>query len=230
MRIEVVERTRRSEVLDVFRRAIGVEADRKQLALDQVRLGRLAGADRDVGLPHRKVEFLVGDDHRDPDFRIKRGEFVQPRNQPVDAERRRRLDLEIAARPLAAVGEFRPRRLQLHEHIMRGAEQQVALFGEDETARMAMEQRHRELLLQRADLPRDGRLRQAELLAGMREAARFRRRVKHLQLVPIHIGKSVAGSSHDYSAAARSLARKARKRSASSAAMQPSPAAVTACR
>src|ERR1700687_4707563 len=64
----------------------------------------------------------------------------------------------------------------------------------------------------------------------MREAARFRRRVKHLHLVPIHIGKSVAGPCHDYSAAARSLARKARKRSASSAAMQPRPAAVTACR
>src|SRR3981081_4343113 len=122
------------------------------------------------------------------------------------------------------------RGLQLHEHIMRGAKQQVALFGENEAARMAMEQRHRKLLLQRADLPRNGRLRQPKLLAGMREAASFRRRVKYLQLVPIHIGKSVAGSCHDYSAAARSLARIARKRSASRAAMQPRPAAVTACR
>src|SRR5258708_32951094 len=97
-------------------------------------------------------------------------------------------------------------------------------------AGMAVEQRYRELLLQRADLPRNGRLRQPELFAGMREAARFRRRVKDLQLVPIHVGKSVAGSCHDHSAAARSLARKARKRSASRAAMQPSPAAVTRCR
>ena len=63
-------------------------------------------------------------------------------------------DLEVAARPLAAVGELGARRLQLHEHVMRGAEQQVALFGEDQAAGMAMEQRHRELLLQRADLPR----------------------------------------------------------------------------
>ena len=230
MRVEVVERARRAEALDVFRRAIGVEADREQLALDQVRLGRLAGADRDVGLAHRQIEILVGDDQRDPDLRIERGEFVEPRNQPVDAERRRRRDLEVAARPLAAVGELGARRLQLHEHVMRGAEQQVALLGEDQAARMAVEQRHRELLLQRADLARHRRLRQAELLAGMREAARFRRRVKHLQLVPIHVGKSVASSSHDYSAAARSLARKARKRSASRAAMQPRPAAVTACR
>jgi len=87
------------------------------------------------------------------DVRIECGEFVEPRNQPVDAERRRRRDLEVAARPLAAVGQLGARRLQLHEHVMRGAKQQVALFGENEAARMAVEQRHRELLLQRADLP-----------------------------------------------------------------------------
>src|SRR3984893_1705296 len=215
MRIEVVESTRRAEALDVFRRTIGMEADREQLALNKVGLGRLAGADRHVGLAHRQVEFLVGDDHRNPDFWIKRGEFVQPRNQPVDAKRWWRRDLEIAARPLAAVGQLGARRLQLHEHVMGGAKQQVALLGENKTARMAVEQRHRKLLLQRTDLPGDGRYRQPKLLAGMREAASFRRRVKHLQLVPIHIGKSVASSCHDYSAAARSLARKARKRSAS---------------
>src|SRR3977135_3122611 len=95
---------------------------------------------------------------------------------------------------------------------------------------MAVEQRHRELLLQCADLPRHGGLRQAKLLAGMGEAARFGGGVKHLQLVPVHVGKPVPMSCHDYSAAARSLARSARKRSASRAAMQPRPAAVTACR
>src|SRR5205085_2145610 len=148
----------------------------------------------------------------------------------VDAERRRRGDLEITARPLAAVGELGARRLQLHEHVMRGTEQKVALLGEDQAAGVAMEQRNREFLLQRADLARYGRLRQAELFARMREAASLRRGVKHLQLVPVHIRKSVPGSCHGYSAAARSLARNARKRSASSAAMQPRPAAVTACR
>ena len=207
-----------------------MKAHREQLALDQIGLGGLARADRDVGLAHRKIEFLVGHDQRDPDLGIKRGEFAEPRNQPVDADARRGGDLEVAARPLAAVGEFGARRLQLHEHIVRGAKQQVALFGQNQAARMAVEQRNRKLLLQRADLPRHRRLRQPELFAGMREASRFRRGVKHLQLVPIHVGKSVARSSHDHSAAARSLARKARKRSASRAAMQPRPAAVTACR
>jgi len=70
---------------------------------------------------------------------------------------------------------------------MRRAKQQVALFGEDEPAGVAVEQRYRELLLQRADLPRYRRLRKSELLAGVGEASRFRRRVKDFQLVPIHV-------------------------------------------
>ena len=96
-------------------------------------------------------------------------------------------DLEVAARPLAAVGQLGARRLQLHEHVMRGAKQQVALFGEDQPARMAMEQRHRKFLLQRADLPRHRRLRKPELFAGVGKASRLRRRVKDFQLVPIHV-------------------------------------------
>ena len=59
---------RRAEALDVFWR-VGMQADREQLALDQVGLGRLPGADRDVGLAHRQIEFLVGDDQRDADVR-----------------------------------------------------------------------------------------------------------------------------------------------------------------
>src|SRR5260370_165055 len=97
----------------------------------------------------------------------------------------------------------RVRGVPLHEHVMRGAKQQIAVLGENKAAGMAVEQRHRELLLQRADLPRHGGLRQAELLAGMRKASGFRGRVKYLQLVPIHIGETVARSSPDYSAAAR---------------------------
>src|SRR6266576_3926834 len=172
MRVEFIEGARGAEALDVFRRAIGVEADREQLALNEIGLGRLAGADRDIGLAHRQIEILVGDDHGNPDFRIKCCEFVEPRNQPVDAKRWWRRDLEVAARPLAAVGQLCARRLQLHEYVMGGAEQQVALLGENEAARMAMEQRYRKLLLQRADMSRNGRLRQPELFAGMGEAAR----------------------------------------------------------
>ena len=123
---------------------------REQLALDQVGLGRLAQADGDVGLAHREVEFLVGGDQRDADFRIEVEEFAEPRRQPVHADAGRGGHLEFAVRPLAAVGELGARRLQLHEHFVRGAIQQFALLGEDQAARMAMEQRHRQLLLQRA--------------------------------------------------------------------------------
>src|SRR5215475_5350719 len=112
---------------------------------------------------------------------------------------------------------------------MRRTEQQIALLGQNETARVAVEQRHGKFLLESADLSRYGRLRQPQLLTGMCEAACLRCRMKHLQLVPIHVRKSVAcpGHLHLHSAAARSPARSARKRSASNAAMQPSPAAVT---
>src|SRR5262249_25338945 len=48
VRIELFQRAGGAEALDVVRRAIGVDAHREQLALDQVGLRRLAGADRDV--------------------------------------------------------------------------------------------------------------------------------------------------------------------------------------
>ena len=69
--------------------------------------------------------------------------------------------------------------LQLHQHVMRGAEQHLALLGQHQAARMAVEQRHADILLERADLPGDRRLRQPQLLGGMGERASLRRRVEH---------------------------------------------------
>src|SRR5215475_5051611 len=106
MRVEIVQRPRSPKALHVFRRAIGMEADREQLALDQVRLGRLADTDSDIRLAHRQIELLVGYDQLDPDLRIKRGELAEARDQPVDADALGGGDLEVATRPLAAVGEF----------------------------------------------------------------------------------------------------------------------------
>ena len=173
-------------------RGVGVEVHREQLALDQVGLGRLAQPDRDVGLAHGEVELLVGGDQRDADVGEQVHEFAEPRRQPVDADARRGRHLQLAVRLFAAVGELGARRLELHEHVMGGAIEQLALLGEDQPARMAVEQRDRQFLLERADLPRHRRLRQPELLAGMREAAGFGRGVEHLQLVPVHPSFSVA--------------------------------------
>ena len=88
MLVEVLVGARRAEALEIFRRRIGVEMHRKQLALDQVRLGRLAQADRHVGLAHREVEFLVGGDEGDADVRIEIAELAEPRRQPMHADAR----------------------------------------------------------------------------------------------------------------------------------------------
>ena len=148
--VEILVRARRAEALEVVRRGVGMEVHREQLALDQVRLRRLAQADGDVGLAHRQIEFLVGGDQRDVDVGIEVEEFAEPRRQPVHADARRGGYLEFAVRPLAAVGELGARRLELHEDFMRGAIKQLALFGEDQPARMAVEQRHRKLAFERA--------------------------------------------------------------------------------
>ena len=52
---------------------------------------------------------------------------------------------------------------------------------------MAREQRHAQVVFERADLTADGGLRQRQLLAGVREAARARDGVKDAKLVQIHV-------------------------------------------
>src|SRR4029077_15568877 len=111
----------------------------------------------------------------------------------------------------------------------------------------AGKQQDQKLLFERADLPRHRRLRQSELLAGMGEAAGLGGGVENFQFVHIHFiarrttqdgrrkKRDLASSLSSvvrlpssvlrYSAAARCSAWAARKRSASSAAMQPKPAA-----
>ena len=116
-----------------------MEVHGEQLALDQIRLRRLAQTNGNVGLAHGEVELFVGGDQRDVDFRIEIEEFAEPRRQPVHSDAGRGRDLELAVRPFAAVGEFGARRFQLHEHFMRRAVEHIALFGEDQAARMAVE-------------------------------------------------------------------------------------------
>ena len=87
------------------------------------------------------------------------------------AEAAGRRDLEFAGGVLARLGELRARALQPLSHLAGGAPEQFALLGEDQAARMAVEQRRTQLPLKRADLPADGRLTQAENIASLREAA-----------------------------------------------------------
>ena len=147
----------------------------------------------------------------------------------------------IFERPLRPVLRFRDQAFghrQLGEDLARGAKQQLALLGQDQAARMAVEQRHAEAFLERADLPADRRLAEIQRLAGMGEAARLGDRVKDPQLVPIHrhvrlpAAPPARFARRRYSAARAAAASScaARNFSASSAAMQPIPAAVTAWR
>ena len=127
----------------------------------------------------------------------------------MHAEPDRGLHLQVAMRLVARVGELGARRLQLHEHFVRGAIEQLALLGEDQPARMTMKQRRRKLLLQRAHLARHRRLRQPELLPRMGEAAGLGGGVENLQLVPVHVACALARLPF-HSAAARVSARAAR--------------------
>src|SRR6266516_3086060 len=69
-------------------------------------------------------------------------------------------------------------------------------------SRVAVEQRHVELLLERAHLARHRRLRQPELLPRMGEAGGLGRDVEDLQLVPIHDDRADGRSSFNSAARA----------------------------
>ena len=186
MLVEILERARRAEALEIFGRGIGVEMHGEQLALNEVGLRRLAQADRHVRLAHGEVELLVGGDQRDADLGIEVDEFAEPRREPMHADARARRHLQLAVRLLAAVGELGARRFELHEHVVGGPVEHFALLGQDQSACVPMEQRDRKLLLERRHLTRHRRLRQPELLARMGEAACLGGGVKDLKLVPIH--------------------------------------------
>jgi hypothetical protein len=82
------------------------------------------------------------------DIGIKLEELSEPRRKPMHPDPGRRRHPQIAVRPLAAVGEFCARCFELHEHVVRSVMKQLALFSEDESACVTMEQRYAELLLQ----------------------------------------------------------------------------------
>ena len=158
---------------------------REQPALDEVRLLRLPQPDRTVGLAHGEVELLVGEDELQLDVGIEVEELLDALGQPAGAETDGGRDAEHAGRLVLVLGELGLDRLQLDQHVMGGAEQHLALLGQHQPACVAVEQRHADVLLERADLPRDRRLRQPQLLGGVGERASLRRCVKHAKLIPV---------------------------------------------
>jgi hypothetical protein len=195
MILEIVERLRGAAAAQIFRRSIGVVMHGEELALDQVRLGRAAEPDRDIGLAHGKIELAVVEQHGDRDLGIELEELRDPGREPDRTEADCRRDPELARRLVLRIGKPGAGGGKLGEHVMRGAVENLALLGEDEAPGMAVEQRHLEVLLERADLTADCRLRQAEVMAGMGEAAGIGHRVKNSELVPIHRPHTVLGTS-----------------------------------
>ena len=104
---------------------------------------------------------------------------MQALGQPAGAKPDRGRHPQHAGRPVLGLRQPGLDRLELHQHVMRGAEQHLALLGQHEAAGMAMEQRHADIVLQRAHLARNRRLGQAQRLGGMGERPSLRCGVKH---------------------------------------------------
>ena len=98
----------------------------------------------------------------------------------------RRRDAQLARRLRGRVGEQRLGRVQLVDDLGGRAVQHLALLGQHEPARVAMEQRDLQLSLQRRNLTAHRRLAHVQAIAGMREAARLGGRVKDPELIPVH--------------------------------------------
>jgi hypothetical protein len=64
--------------------------------------------------------------------------------------------------------------------------QQIARFGRDQAARMAVEEGDAEIVLQCRDLPADGRLRQAEHFGRTGQGPGLCSGMEGFQLVPVH--------------------------------------------
>ena len=155
-------------------------------APDQVGLGRLAQPQADVGLAHAEIELLVGQDDVELDVGIEVQEFAEPRREPARPEREGRGDAQFAVRLLAAVGEVAAHRIELQHHVLDGAEQEFALFGQDQPAGVTVEERRFELGLEGADLAADGGLAEVEDLTRMGEGSGIGGRLENPQLIPIH--------------------------------------------
>ena len=185
MLVQLADRRRLTVFVDVGRRRIDVEMHREELALDQIWLQRLAQPDRAISLAHGQVQFLIGQDELEVDLRIELEEFGNALRQPPGAEPYGGGDAQQARRSVLGLGQPHLDAFELHQHVVRGSVEHLALFRQHKAASMPVEQRHADLLLERAHLPRDGRLRQVQRIGGMRERAGLRRRVKHTKLVPV---------------------------------------------
>ena len=136
-------------------------------------------------LSQRITEFLVGEDHLDAHVRVEIEEFGDALGEPRGAEAHRRRHLEVAGGAFARLHEAGAGVLQPLFHVAGGPEQEIALLRENEPAGVAMEQGGLQLAIEGADLAAHGRLAQADIVTGPREAARLRDVEEDADLVPV---------------------------------------------
>ncbi len=215
-------------VLQVTLVGIDMIMRREELALDQIGLDRRAQAPGDIGLALGEVEFVIVHHQMQFDLRIFGQELRQARQQPIDADAVAGGDFQRAARAFMDILERFLGGGQPVEHVAHGAEQKLAFVGEGQAAGMALEQRRGDssssALIWRltADCERPKDSPAWVKLPADATAWKMRSLSQSIE-APLHQPpRAVRESSPPCEAA--------RKRSASSAAMQPMPAAVTAWR
>ena len=113
-------------------------------------------------------------------------QVFQARRQPSRADERRGGDTQGAFGQLFGVCQLSFDHRHLGEEFIGGIIQQLAFLGQDQAARMAVEQGDADAFLKRADLARDGRLAQVQGFARVGETACFGNRVEDSQFVPVH--------------------------------------------
>ncbi len=163
-----------------------MEVDGEEAPLHEIRLDRLAPADRDVRLAHPDVELVVVEDQLQLHVGVELDEVLHPCGEPGGAEPDGGGDAQDAARPVARIDQCAGHGLKLAGDPGRGLEQLLALLGEEQAACVAVEERDADLHLQRVNLTAHRGLADAQLLASVRETALLRGCMKHPQLVPVH--------------------------------------------
>src|SRR4051794_1119416 len=110
--------------------------DREQAPLDQIRLNRATQADCDIGLPHRQIQLVRGQDQLDAHLRIEIEKLSDALCKPDAANSNSGRDLEFASGFLAGFGQALTHALKAPIHVLSCLEEHLTVLCEDEASGM----------------------------------------------------------------------------------------------